>query len=299
MILGFIANTKDLNDDYFKICQNIKTKVLGKEVFVLTFADLFLIGNAFLLGLRHGIDWDHIAAILDIVGSANTVKSQHQFIPIKISQNSLILSLAYAIGHGLIVIVFGIAAICFSANLPSWLDPIMERIVGITLLILGFWVFYSLFCYMQSGQNFQLKSRWMLIFNIIEQTITSLRTRINKQTLPKKSVIKQYGLSTAFTVGAIHGIGAETGTQVLLLTAISTISPVVGVIILSFFVFGIIISNTLVAMLGSAGIISATNIKPAYVTLGVFTGIFSLTIGSFFTFGYGTMLPDLQKMLGT
>lgn len=28
--------------------------------------------TAFVLGLRHGIDWDHIAAITDIVGAVET-----------------------------------------------------------------------------------------------------------------------------------------------------------------------------------------------------------------------------------
>lgn len=260
----------------------------------MTFTDFFFFGNAFLLGLRHGIDWDHIAAILDIVSSTDTIQPLHE--PMSRSHNSFILSLYYATGHGLIVTILGIAAICFSASLPPWTDPIMERIVGITLLILGFWVFYSFLLHIRNKKQFQLRSRWMLIFSAINHAIASLP--IARQAAPAKSPVKQYGRSAAFTVGAIHGIGAETGTQVLLLGAVSNANPATGTMMLLFFVSGIFISNTLVALMGLAGLVSATSIKPAYIALGIFTGIFSLAIGSFFTFGHGNRLPALQKMLG-
>ena len=40
------------------------------------------------------------------------------------------LGMLYALGHGVVVIALGIAAISFGALLPDWLDPLMGRIVG-------------------------------------------------------------------------------------------------------------------------------------------------------------------------
>ncbi len=40
----------------------------------MDFGSLIILGNALVLGVRHGIDWDHIAAIADIVGTANATK---------------------------------------------------------------------------------------------------------------------------------------------------------------------------------------------------------------------------------
>ena len=53
----------------------------------------------------------------------------------------------YALGHGAVVVALGIAALAFGAILPDWLDPIMGRIVGFTLLVLGLWVLYSVYRY--------------------------------------------------------------------------------------------------------------------------------------------------------
>ena len=261
----------------------------------MTFAKFFLFSNAFFLGLRHGIDWDHIAAILDILSGTGTSNSQLKIGPITMSRYSLVLTFLYAIGHGLIVFILGIAAIRFSASLPSWIDPIMERVVGITLLILGFWVFYSLLLHIQGKQTFQLKSRWMIILNAIEHAIASVQSHLTGQIVPRKSLPRRYEPSMAFTVGAIHGIGAETGTQVLLLVGVSTVNQTAGIVMLALFVFGMIVSNTLVASMGSAGLSSKISIKSVYIALGLLTSIFSLVIGSFFAAGDSNKLPNLMK----
>jgi high-affinity nickel-transport protein len=50
----------------------------------------------------------------------------------------------YALGHALVVFALGVAAIALSAEVPRWLDGAMSRIVGITLVTLGGYVFVSL-----------------------------------------------------------------------------------------------------------------------------------------------------------
>jgi hypothetical protein len=59
----------------------------------------------------------------------------------------------YALGHGAVVIALGIAALSFGALLPEWLDPIMGRIVGLTLVGLGAWVLYSVVRYARGGSR--------------------------------------------------------------------------------------------------------------------------------------------------
>ena len=42
--------------------------------------------------------------------------------------------------------------IAFGALLPDWLDPIMGRVVGFTLVALGLWVMYSVYRYARAGE---------------------------------------------------------------------------------------------------------------------------------------------------
>src|SRR5947209_20221042 len=94
---------------------------------------LGLVVTAFGFGFRHGIDWDHIAALTDITGSQED------------SGRSMVLATMYALGHGLVVFALGVAAIALAQRLPSSVDGVVERVVGATLLLLGVYVLVSLF----------------------------------------------------------------------------------------------------------------------------------------------------------
>ena len=153
-------------------------------------AGIGVLATGFVLGLRHGIDWDHIAAITDITsttaaaGAAEAAHGeQHDFFddhhhghggelelrahdagPGAASiapamrgaavprlgheqRAAIVLGTLYALGHAAVVVALGLAALAFGALLPDWLDPIMGRIVGVTLIVLGVWVLYSVYRY--------------------------------------------------------------------------------------------------------------------------------------------------------
>jgi len=103
-----------------------------------------------------------------------------------------------------------------------------------------------------------------------------------------------YGKATAFGVGMIHGIGAETPTQVLIfLTAAGAGGPLVGVIVLVTFIVGLLASNSLITIGSATGFLRASSNFKIYVTVAVLTGLFSLVIGTIFVVGKTTILPAL------
>ena len=274
---------------------------------------LSLIGTALLLGFRHGIDWDHIAAITDIASTTTTVDFAEEGMTsgggaIAVARSTtfrglelraLGLSSLYALGHASVVVVLGVLALSFAAILPDWIDPVMERVVGITLLVLGVWVFYSLVQYVRGEGEFQLKSRWMLVFAFIRHGIHWLQGKVGGHEHHGQFHVDQYGAKTAFGVGMIHGIGAETGTQVFIIAAVGgAASRGMGYAMLLAFVAGLVVSNSLVALLASTGFITSARAKPFYIAVGVFAGVFSLVVGAYFALGIGDALPDLQHFFG-
>ncbi|MBI3620445.1 hypothetical protein HY214_04890, partial [Candidatus Roizmanbacteria bacterium] len=113
-----------------------------------------LLITAVLFGLRHGIDWDHLAAIADISGSAVTTREGWWY------------GTLYALGHAMVILVLGFAAVLFGLKLPAWVDRVMEPIVGTTLIILGLWLIVAV---LTQGKSFRLKSRWMLLFELYKK----------------------------------------------------------------------------------------------------------------------------------
>ena len=202
-------------------------------------SEILLFSNVFLLGLRHGFDWDHLAALSDIVGTSTAGGATTS------SAQTIKLSTSYIVGHATVVVLLG-AAVIFAGNfMPPWLDAIMERAVGITLIGLAGWLVYT----------------------------------IVRRTHSHRHEVRAYGVATTFGVGMLHGIGAETGTQMLLLASIGGAGNAsLAMCLLLVFVIGLLISNSLIAIAGIAGFTAARFGNAANV-LGFTTAAFSVAVG--------------------
>ena len=299
--------------------------------------------TGFALGLRHGIDWDHIAAISDITsttaaaGAAEAAHTeQHALVtghhhghggavevrmhdagpgaatlapavrggtrgpsPLGSGQlDAIRLGTLYALGHGAVVIALGIAAISFGAILPDWLDPIMGRVVGLTLVGLGVWVLYSVYRYARGGESFRLRSRWMAVFDGVRLGWRHLQARLHGHEHVEPLEMSSYGARTAFGVGMIHGIGAETGTQVLLIAGVGgAAASGLGVPMLFAFVIGLLISNVVIVVLSSVAFVASQVRERIYVGVGAVAGLFSLVLGLIYVVGLDGVVPDMDSIL--
>src|SRR5439155_17526360 len=181
----------------------------------------------------------------------------------------------YALGHASVVAALGLLALYFQALLPEWIDPIMERLVGLTLVALGLWVFYSLILYWRGDGDFRLQSRWMLVFGAARHGWHRLQHRAGAHAHEAHPFrVDQYGPRAAFSVGMLHGVGAETGSQVLIIAAIGgAASQGLGTAMMLAFIVGLLISNTLIAVLSATGFISSSRAKTVYVLVGALAGV--------------------------
>lgn len=205
---------------------------------------LLLFLTTFILGVRHGIDLDHLAAITDITGSSSSKK------------HSIILGLFYALGHGSIVVVLGVLAVILGLKLPGLVEVVIEPIIGVTLIFLGIWLIISI-C--KDGSRFRFKSKWGVLF---------------PDTFNKKA---------AYTMGVIHGIGVETPTQVLLfITAAGIGGGFRGIVLLIIFVLGLFIANSLIMLITTFSFSQSRHIPFIYPALGLVSAFFSIGVGLMF-----------------
>jgi high-affinity nickel permease len=301
-----------------------------------------LLATALVLGIRHGIDWDHIAAITDITSTTAAADAgeaahelEHQHLPghthqhggptelrahaarepdapallataaprprlVAEQRHAIFLGTLYALGHASVVAILGLAALVFGAVLPAWVDPIMGRVVGVTLVVLGVWVFYSLYQYARHGAEFQLRSRWMLVFAWVRHGWRWLQARLHGHTHVEPIEMSSYGVRTAFGVGVIHGIGAETGTQVLIIAAVGGAAGLgLGVPMMVAFIIGLLASNTAIIVITATGFVASQLRQRLYVVVGVVAGSFSLVVGSLFLLQLEGVLPDLSHLFGS
>jgi high-affinity nickel-transport protein len=229
------------------------------------------------LGLRHGIDWDHIAAITDVTSAQ----------PSRL--RGLAMGTLYAIGHAVVVVALGLLAIWAATLLPEGIDGVMERVVGVTLLFLAGWVFWSL---VRKPDQFVLRSRWMLLFAAVRSAYRWAISRLTGRTYPAGEMPRTYGALLSLGIGMIHGIGAETGSQALLFaSAAGAATAIAGSVLLISFAVGLLVSNTFITVGSTMGILGAQARRVIYLAIGVVIGLFSLIIGTFFVLGKGSLLP--------
>ena len=103
-----------------------------------------------------------------------------------------------------------------------------------------------------------------------------------------------YGRGTSLLIGMIHGVGAETPTQVLIfLAAAGAAGTFAGIVLLVVFILGLITSNSVIALSSTLGFLAAGRSWVVYAAVAVITGVFSLVLGVLFLFGRGTFLPAI------
>lgn len=298
--------------------------------------------TAFGLGLRHGVDWDHIAAIADLSGTAED------------RRRGLWLSFLYAVGHAAVVLLLGSAAILFGAAIPEGLDVWMGRIVGVTLIWLGTWVIVQL---IRQGRDFRLKSRWMLVLggtfagmrrvreqrgqrrisvahehehehehasteaeslphdhaaahdhshhdaevpaavpvpvgDVTRRAGAGLRRRrnhhghVHSHDLSLPTEANTYGSGTATGIGMLHGVGIESPTQIAVFVASTSVAGAsAGFGLLVAWVVGLVVANSILALLASAGLLRAERNFTVYATLAVVVAVLSIVMGAMFVAG--------------
>jgi high-affinity nickel-transport protein len=103
-----------------------------------------------------------------------------------------------------------------------------------------------------------------------------------------------YGKATSFSVGIVHGIGAETPTQILIFAAAASAGgKAAGTALLCCFLAGLLTSNTVVSLASTFGFTGATKNWRVYLAVSLVTATFSLVIGLVFLLGRSTLLPAI------
>lgn len=295
-------------------------------------SDLFTstaFGAALVFGLRHGFDWDHLAAITDLTGSQATPR------------RAMRLATLYALGHAMMVVALGAAAILFAEQVPSSVDGLMERLVGVTLVSLGAWITYTA---VRTRRVPPLRSRWMVLIGavrgvvarrrsqgqpivVIEHThahehgdamhdhrhldpaadhsaaspVASPRHVLVGHSHPHRHVgvtpvdpIASYSSASAFGIGVLHGVGAETPTQVVVFAAAANAGGrPTSIALLVCFVVGLVASNTVVAAASTLGFRQVLTHPRVGLVLASVTAAFSLVVGTLLLLGHGSALPPI------
>lgn len=238
-----------------------------------------------LLGLRHGFDYDHLAAITDITSVQRTWRE------------GMRLGLLYALGHAFTVAILGAAVIFLHLGLPAGMDAVGERLVGATLIILAVYVLITFFRRKRAGHTHLIpQSRIAILITGARHAAWRIRRLRNPEAPRPEPFAFQYNRSSVFLVGIIHGLGAETPSQLLLFLLAANLGGTSrGFLGLLCFITGLLIMNTLMTA-SASGIFASSAHRPHLQTLVTsLTAAYSFIIGFIFLLGVSDKLPALVR----
>jgi len=236
--------------------------------------------SAAVLGFRHGFDYDHIAAISDITSVERT------------PGRAMRMGLVYVLGHAATVAVLGGAVILFQRSLPARIDNWAERAVGITLVLLGIYVIGTL---LRDKSSYTPKSRAVLLATAGRWLARNTRALFGAPPSAKAaSASDPYSSKSVFVIGIIHGLGAETPSQLLLFLLAANLGGIGrGFLGLSMFLAGLLLMNTLMTA-SAAGIFGVSAARPRLLRfVAGLTAAYSLVVGTIFLLGSSALLPPL------
>jgi ABC-type nickel/cobalt efflux system permease component RcnA len=87
---------------------------------------LVALAIAFILGLRHASDPDHLVAVTSLVAADDGD-----------ARRAARLGAWWGLGHALCLVLVGLPMIAFKSELPAWLELAAERAVGVVIVLLA------------------------------------------------------------------------------------------------------------------------------------------------------------------
>ncbi|HYP47427.1 MAG TPA: hypothetical protein VEQ61_02205 [Thermoleophilaceae bacterium] len=151
---------------------------------------------AFVLGIRHASDPDHLVAVTSLVAAEDGD-----------ARKAAALGAWWGVGHSSALLVIGLPLIFFKSELPAWLESGAEKAVGVVILALAARVMFKWIRgdYRASGHSHDVHGHgW--------------RRHLRRGNDPVHGHTKVRTPLQAMSIGLLHGL-AGTGAVVLLLIA--------------------------------------------------------------------------------
>ncbi len=220
----------------------------------------------FLLGLKHAIEADHIAAVSTIVSERKSLWS------------SAIIGGIWGVGHTISLLIVGVLVLLLNYRVSERVEGILEFCVGIMLIFLGLNVLQK----MLRGGEFHFHSH---------EHGENLHTHphIHDQVSASDEPKTHHGLSLAprpLIIGMVHGLAGSAGLMLLVLPTIESAS--LGLLYIVVFGIGSIGGMMLMSMIVSLPMyLTASHFNRINFWLRAFAGLFSVALGLWIAYEKG------------
>jgi hypothetical protein len=167
---------------------------------------LVALGLAFVLGLRHASDPDHLVAVTSLVAADS-----------EDSRAAARLGAWWGLGHAITLLAVGLPLIALKSELPGWIEAGAETAVGIVIVLLALRVSWK----WVRGEYRAGAHRHVLVEDVGHgSTHRHLRRAAGDRGEHRHIRVRTRG--QAFAIGVLHGLAGSGAVVVLLIAALPT-----------------------------------------------------------------------------
>lgn len=215
-----------------------------------------VLGLGLVLGMKHALDADHVAAVSTIVSKSGSL------------MKSSLVGLFWGLGHTATLFSVGLLLLLLKVSIPEKLALLAELAAGVMLVVLGLslvrrLVRERLHCHFHShgeGTHFHAHSH-------------------------KDSVGHQHE-HKSLIVGMVHGLAGSAAVLLLALSAVRSV--LLGIIYILFFGLGTVIGMTiLTSIISLPFIFTASRLKKVNELISALAGVTSIALGFFIIYQVG------------
>ncbi len=163
---------------------------------------LVALGIAFVLGLRHASDPDHLVAVTSLVAADDGD-----------TRDATRLGAWWGIGHAAVLMLIGFPLIFLKSELPSWLESGAEKAVGLVILALAVRVLVK-----WVRGDFRASPHDHAVRHVAGEGHAPRRRHLYRGSPAEHRHVRVRTPQQALSIGMLHGL-AGTGAVVLLLIA--------------------------------------------------------------------------------
>ncbi len=157
-----------------------------------------LLGLGFLLGARHALDADHVAAVSTILSDRSSLRT------------SGLISFCWGFGHTVVLLLVGLAMMVLNISIPERVAQVMEFGVGVMLVLLGGSLAATL-----------LREHWHVHAHQHDGT-THLHLHSHRRQADHGHAHWLHVSLKPFVVGMVHGLAGSATLMLMVLSSVHT-----------------------------------------------------------------------------
>ena len=244
--------------------------MFGLDGWITGFSDgtsvLLVMFVGVLLGLRHATDPDHLAAMTTLIAGGRE----------RAARAAARLGLAWGLGHGTSLFVFGLPIVVFNAYLPATLQQAAETLIGFVIVFLAV----------------RLLVRWrqgrLHVHEHDHHGVNHAHLHAHADSSGHAHAHKPRTALGAYGIGLVHGMGGSAGVSILILASIE--SKTLAVLSLALLAVFTAASMTIVTA-GYGLTLVSRPVRTAFQTIAPMLGVTSLAFGVWYAAAAWSLAP--------